>query len=142
MGALRRGGVAAGLTAVALLGVAGPAAAADDEAVRSMVVDLRVGDDGSVAVREQITYDFGRDGHHGLERVLPVRGLLDRSHERSYPVQDLRVSSPSGAPSEVQREQDGRTLDVRIGDPDSEDVTGVQTYVLSYRVPAVVDDRP
>jgi len=143
VGALRRGGAALGVAVVALLlAAAAPAAADDDEAVRSMVVDLRVGDDGSVAVRERITYDFGGDGHHGLERVLPVRGLLDRSHERSYPVQDLRVDSPSGAPDEVHREQDGRTLDVRIGDPDSEDVRGVQTYVLSYRVPAVVDDRP
>nr|WP_240895692.1 DUF2207 domain-containing protein [Kineococcus siccus] len=105
-----------------------------------MVVDLRVGEDGPLAVREQITYDFGDEERHGLERTVPVRGLLDRSHERSYPVQDLQVSSPTGAPTLLEQDRDGRDLDIRIGDPDSEDVTGVQTYVLTYRVPAVVDD--
>ncbi len=136
----------------ALLGVVGavllvagplalPAAADDDERIDLLSTELTLARDGSLAVREEITYDFGSDGHHGLERVLPVRARYDQTHDRSYPVRDLRVSSPTGAATQVQSERDGDSLDVRIGDPDRDDVTGRQTYVLTYTVPAVADRR-
>ncbi|WP_432542337.1 DUF2207 domain-containing protein [Kineococcus sp. SYSU DK002] len=129
--------------AVVLVGpLALPAAAADGERVVSVTAGLTVERDGSLRVREEIVYDFGDDGHHGLERVVPVRARHDRTHDRSYPVRDLRVESPSGAPTQVGTETDGDFLDVRIGDPDSEDVRGEQTYVLTYTVPAVADARP
>ena len=133
-------------SALALTGpLAGSAAAdepADDESVRSMRIDVRVQEDGSLAVREEVVYDFGSEGHHGLRRFIPVRAAWDQTRDRSYPVADLRVSSPSGAPDQVEQETDDGYLDVRIGDPDSEDVTGEETYVLDYRILAVVDDVP
>ncbi|WP_432513706.1 DUF2207 domain-containing protein [Kineococcus sp. SYSU DK001] len=119
-----------------------PAAAADGERVVAVTAGLTVQQDGSLRVREEVVYDFGDDGHHGLERVIPVRAPHDRTHDRSYPVQDLRVESPTGAPTQVETETDGDFLDVRVGDPDSEDVRGEQTYVLTYTVPAVADARP
>ncbi|WP_432560782.1 DUF2207 domain-containing protein [Kineococcus sp. SYSU DK003] len=130
-------------SAVLVVGPLAASAAADepsdDERVVSYVADLTVGGDGSLGVREEITYDFGDDGHHGLRRFIPVRAPYDQTHDRSYPVRDLRVSSPTGAPDEVETETDGGFLDVRVGDPDSEDVRGEQTYVLTYTVPAVVN---
>ncbi|MEW1958431.1 DUF2207 domain-containing protein [Kineococcus sp. NPDC059986] len=137
----------------ALLGVLGaavlvagpmavPAAADDGERVDRLSTQLTLGRDGSLAVREEITYDFGSDGHHGLERVIPVQARYDQTHDRSYPVRDLRVSSPTGAASAVQTETDGDLLDVKVGDPDRDDVTGRQTYVLTYTVPAVADALP
>jgi len=117
---------------------ASAAAVSGDERVVSYVADLTVADDGSVAVREEITYFFA-DEAHGLQRFIPVRAPYDQTHDRDYPVQDLQVSSPSGAPTQVESETDGDFLDVRIGDPDSDDVRGEQTYVLTYTMPAVVD---
>ena len=140
---MRRALVATAASAVLLVGPTAASAAADgpsdDERVTSYSADLTVADDGSLRVREEIVYDFGDDGHHGLERLIPVRAPRDQTHDRSYPVRDLRVSSPSGAPAQVSTATEDDFLDVRIGDPDSEDVRGPQTYVLTYTVPAVVD---
>ncbi|WP_380157931.1 DUF2207 domain-containing protein [Kineococcus sp. R86509] len=136
----------AGLGAAALiLGPLATAASAsadgpsDDERVDSYAARLTVGADGSVAVREEISYDFGREGHHGLERFLPVQAPHDQTHDRRYPVRDLQVTSPTGAATQVSTETDDGFLDVRIGDPAANDVTGRETYVLTYTVPAVVD---
>ncbi|WP_432571625.1 DUF2207 domain-containing protein [Kineococcus sp. SYSU DK005] len=141
---VRRAGAALALAAAVLAGPAAAAAAADepgaDERVRSYAVDLAVGADGSVGVRETLVYDFGDEGHHGLQRSIPVRGPHDASHDRLFPLSGLRVSSPSGAPARVSTEEDDGVLDVLVGDPDREDVRGQQTYVLEYRLGAVVDD--
>ncbi|WP_432486536.1 DUF2207 domain-containing protein [Kineococcus sp. SYSU DK018] len=142
-GLVHRAGAAASLAAAVLAGPAAVAAAAgepgEDERVRSYAVDLDVQADGGLAVRETIVYDFGDEGHHGLLRSIPVRAPHDSTHDRRHPVSDLRVSSPSGAPAQVEVEEDGGRLDVRVGDPDSEDVRGEETYVLEYRLGAVVD---
>ncbi|MFB9378678.1 DUF2207 domain-containing protein [Kineococcus gynurae] len=114
----------------------------DDEAVRSIQATLTVEGDGSLRVREEITYDFGSQERHGLLRTIPVTAPFDQTHDRLYPVGDLTVSSPSGAPVQVQQETDGGVLELRIGDPDRDDVTGVQTYVLDYRMQAVADRTP
>ena len=144
MNTLRRlttGVAAAGLALTGpLAGVAAAEEPADDEAVRSFTAAVDVAGDGSLQVREEIVYDFGSEGHHGLTRAIPVRAPHDSSHDRDYPVGDVRVQSPSGAATQVEQDVDGGVLTLRIGDPDREDVEGEQTYVLTYRIAAVVDD--
>lgn len=143
---LRRTALTGASTVLVLAGpLAGVAAADepdDDESVRSMTIDVEVQPDGSVTVREEIDYDFGAEGHHGLVRSIPVRGTWDQTHDRLHPVDGLRVSSPTGAPDQVEQDTDDGRLVVRVGDPDEDDVTGPQTYVLEYRMAAVVDATP
>ncbi|WP_432547955.1 DUF2207 family protein [Kineococcus sp. SYSU DK004] len=144
-GAAVRWAAAAAVAVLALLGPLAASAAAEEpaegERVRSYRAELTVTDDGGLRVRETIAYDFGDAQRHGLLRTIPVRGPHEQTRDRRWPVSDVAVSSPTGAPTQVQQETDGGVLELRIGDPDREDVTGQQTWVLDYRVDAVVDDR-
>lgn len=126
------------IAAAAVVGAAAPAAADDDESIRSFDVRLAVQSDGDLVVTERIAYDFGGNDRHGIERSIPTRRAHDQTHDRVYPVSGVRVTSPSGAPADVEVNEDGDATVLRIGDRD-EKVTGRQTYDLTYRVDAVVD---
>ena len=133
---LVRAASAAAAAGLLLLAGAVPAAAGeepgDDEVIRSYDVDLVLSADGDLAVTETITYDFGEQERHGIERRIPDRGRWDSRHDRLTPLSGLEVESPSGAPVDVELSEDDGTT-ARIGDPDVE-VTGEQTYVLRYRL--------
>jgi uncharacterized membrane protein YgcG len=90
-----------------------------------------VEDDGDLAVREAIEYDFGAGEHHGIFRDIPTRLRYDDRNDRVYPLRDVRVTSPD-APAGVSRESGpGGTTRLRIGDPDRT-VSGVHHYVIEY----------
>ncbi|WP_062461285.1 DUF2207 domain-containing protein [Demequina soli] len=95
--------------------------------------------DGSAHVTVQIDFDFGNDPGHGPFWTLPIRVPYDDSHDRLYDVTDVTASSPSGAPAHVYLEDDGNNLGVRVGDQSVDNVSGVQSYVLSYTVHHVMN---
>lgn len=120
-----------GVLALVLLG---PATAAHaDVGITTYTVDLTVNKDGSFHVRESIPYDFGTDQRHGIFRTLPVRYSYDDTQDRVVEVTGVTVTSPTGAPTDVDLSEDGGVLTIRIGDPDTT-VTGRQTYLLDYDV--------
>lgn len=145
------------LGAVALLAalvlIAPPAVHAQDTGWRitsfDVVMDVR--DDGSVRVVEDIAVDFGGLRRRGIFRQIPVRYDLpgdatvpEGSVEdwwRELDVRDLEVTSPSGAPADVELTgpgREGRDLVIRIGDPDTT-ISGPQDYRLSYVVDGLLD---
>ena len=122
---------------VALVGLpAAPslAADADGERITSYGVTLQVRTDGSTEVEETIAYDFGGNARHGIEREIDTEQKYDGSHDRRYPVSDVRASS-STAPDDVELISSGARTTVRIGDP-ARTVTGRHTYRISYTVAA------
>lgn len=122
---------ALGALALVLLGPA--TAARADVGITTYAVQLTVNADGSFHVRETIPYDFGSDEHHGIFRTLPVRYTYDDTQDRVVEIDNVSVTSPTGAPTDVDQSEDGGILTIKIGDPDST-VTGLQTYVLDYDV--------
>jgi uncharacterized protein (TIGR04222 family) len=62
----------------------------------------------------------------------------DDKYQREYPISDVEVSSPTGAPDGVKVDE-GNVTSIRIGDPDKT-VSGRQTYELRYRVGGVVNN--
>lgn len=142
------------LTAALALAVAVPAAGAsalghrpvanhgrvDEERIRSYAIEMVLRRDASMRVQETIVYDFGAGRRPGITRDIPVHYPFDAQQRRVYPVDHVRASSPSGAPHELEIFE-GPTMSLRIGDPDRE-VTGIQTYVLSYDVHGVVNSLP
>lgn len=123
-----------GATAL-VLAAGAPAAVAVSGAERIAAYDVVLGiePDGTLAVRETIDYDFGANERHGIIRDIPVRVPFDSDTDRVYELGGVRVSSPSGAPSDVERSESGGTASLRVGDPD-ETVSGRQTYVIEYTV--------
>ena len=135
--------VAAGWT---LLSAAGGQAAAPSlvpagsEQITSYGVDLMVKQDGTMHVQETIAYDFGYARKHGIERTIPVSFTYDKNRDRLYPLSNISVSSPTNAPDDEKTlNVDGPVATIRVGDPDNPNVTGKQTYVISYDVKGVVN---
>jgi len=123
---------------------AGPAnAAAGDGFIERYEVGIQINADGSLDVTERIDYTF-TDDSHGIYRNIPNRypvnvafapedSEIDETYDRIIRIEDLRVSSPTGAPVDVDESQQGNQYVVRVGDPDST-IDGPQTYVITYRV--------
>ncbi|MQA80356.1 MAG: DUF2207 domain-containing protein [Streptosporangiales bacterium] len=131
---------AAGVAAVAVLTFAPQATARDvGERITSYDVSMRVGDDGSMTVEETVDYDFGTStDKHGFYRDLVTRMDYDRYNYRHYPVDDIKVSSPTGAPDDLSIDEGDTSTRIRIGDA-GDTTSGQQRYTISYRVEGVLN---
>ncbi|GAB3246662.1 DUF2207 domain-containing protein [Kineosporia babensis] len=137
--------VAARVAAVVLLSSGGVAAAASSahaatgggEAIASYDVTMTLAEDDSMRVEERISYDFGSAERHGITRDIPIEFDFDEDRTRQYPISNITVSSPSGAPADL-AEDIGSQASLRIGDED-ETVSGVQEYLISYRLEGIVN---
>jgi Predicted membrane protein (DUF2207) N-terminal domain len=110
----------AGVFAVGSMPLVGSseAAAADGEGhVTRYKVDLQVRRDGVLDVQERITYAFASTGH-GIERFIPVRSRYDDTYDRIIKIDQVVVTSSTGAPVDLSRRNQGDYLRLRIGDPD------------------------
>jgi len=95
-------------------------------------VTADVAADGTVQVALDFDFDFGDDPGHGPYLSLPTRVRYDDEWDRRFRYRDVSVTSPTGAPAALDVEDDGSAVVWRIGDPDVDDVSGVQTYHVEY----------
>ena len=119
-----------------------PAGAQSGEQILDYHVDLGIEPSGELLVRERITYDFGGQRRHGIQRDLPVSLRYDDKNDRLYPVRVVGVHASPGTPAQYKLEDlesdAGSLLRVRIGDPD-ETITGRHDYMIDYRVQGALD---
>ena len=121
--------------------------------ITSYDVLIEVADDADLQVVEDIELDFGQLDRRGIFRYVPVwedlptplpPELADRlpegadgdDHRRVLEVDDIEVTSDTGAPTDVHvegPEEQGGNVMLRVGDPDVT-VTGRQQYTIRYRV--------
>jgi uncharacterized protein (TIGR04222 family) len=129
------------VAAVLLVLLAVPAwAQSAQEVIHDYTVEIRILPDGDLGITETIDYDFGSELHHGIFRTIPTRFPYDDAHERVFPLEDVTVESAT-APADVEVSEDGGVTTIRVGDPDRE-ITGLQTYVLRYRVEGALNAFP
>ena len=138
----RRAAVTLGLAGVVLVGSAAAATAVPDQTdgreITRYDVTAVLDASGAATVDIDFDFDFGDPGH-GPFLTLPTRQGYDETHDRVFRYSDLSVTSPTGAPAFLHREEDDGWLVLRIGDEDVDDVSGVQTYRLTYRVEGLVN---
>lgn len=124
--------------AVPLLGASPALAAVGDQTTGREItrydVTADVAADGVAHVSIDFDFDFGDDPGHGPYLSLVTRQRYDDTRDRLFRYSGITVSSPSGAPAQVNREDDPYAIVLRIGDEDVDDVSGVQRYVVSYAV--------
>lgn len=121
-------------------GVTFPVVTADQ--ARSFNVTFELQEDGSVIVTERIAWEFpSGEQRRGIERLVTTNvGYQDRDDVyRRYAISDISASSPTGAPSDVNVSDFGSTVRIRVGDPNVF-VSGVQEYIVSYRLAKIVND--
>ncbi|MBK8459252.1 MAG: DUF2207 domain-containing protein [Micropruina sp.] len=132
----------AALLALFVLGVAAaPAHAAGADQIDSFTIAYTVRPDGVLEVQETIVLRFGSSsGRHGLERFWVIREPYDDRQDAVYRIEQIDVSSPSGAATQWSRTDsnasDGRlaVMRIRIGDPAVTITQPTATYVLRYHV--------
>ena len=98
-------------TAVSTAAAKVPAASAS-EVVRSYRASVDVDASGAMRIRETIEYVFAGSDHHGIYRDLRTRFTYDPTRSgsdkvRAYPVSDVEVSSPTGAPDRLRGHRHG-----------------------------------
>jgi hypothetical protein len=98
-------------------------------------VVLTVRPDGVLRVRETFTFDFAARETRGLLRRIPYR-----HGDRLQPIENLKVSSTTHAPVNVQNQAFAHQRLIRIGD--GKPVSGRQAYVMTYDVRGAVMPRP
>jgi hypothetical protein len=89
--------------------------------------------DGSANVTIDFLFNFNNQPGHGPFVTYVTREPYDSKNDRFYRFSNIRVTSPSGAPTAVQTSSPGEgQLEIWIGDSSMGNVSGVQEYVLTY----------
>ncbi len=109
-----------------------PASADEGWVITSFHSDIRVNQNSTIDVTEDIRVDFGSLQKHGIFRTIPLRYRYDDSHDRYY---DLTVQSVTDGTNPILYDDsiDNDNEVIKIGDP-NQLVSGVQRYVISYTV--------
>jgi uncharacterized membrane protein YgcG len=150
------------LLALLLVVAVGPAVAQQTEpwTILRYEVDLDVQADGSMQVTERIDLDFGALQRRGIFRYIPVwenlntpvpEAFLDAIPSgrdpsdlmRVWRVDDVRVTSDTGAPTDLQiqgPDQANGNVFVRVGHPDRF-ITGMQQYTIRYHVQGALEPQ-
>jgi len=91
--------------------------------------------DGSVDVEVDLKFNFNTEPGHGPYVTYITREPYDSKNDRFYPISNIHVTSPSGAPAKVYTSTpETGVTEIRIGDKNIGDVSGVQDYILTYTV--------
>ena len=128
--------LAAAVTALA--GGTRPALAQASERIASYDVAIDIERSGSLAITERIDYDFGSTPHHGIYRDIPSRLHYDDTYDRVYPIHVVSVTASGGASADYTLEDEGGTVRIRIGDPDTT-IAGRHIYRIVYRVDGALE---
>lgn len=109
------------------------------EQIQQYDVTITVNPDGSADFTETIVYDFGsRPDRHGILRDLRLTQPCNEQWRRVYPMSQVKVTSPTGAPTKVDTSESDGVTTLKIGDADV-NVRGVQTYVVQYHLAGVIN---
>lgn len=139
--------VLAALVAVpCLLLGASPAAASDDvdpgDRIARYDLTVELDADGVAQVDLVLDVDFGSRPNHGpyltyvVKQPFEPEGLIDDDaapQDRVYRMSDIRAVGPGDSPADVEVEEEGALLVLKIGDEDAE-LTGQHTYRVTLQV--------
>ncbi len=129
----------ASLVLLGILAVAGMLAGSRDavaasERITAYDIVATIEADGGVLFQETITYDFGDNQRHGIDRNVITRQRFDNRYDRTYPLEVISVTSPTpNTPVQRTLSNFDPVTRIRIGD-ENETISGVHTYVITYRL--------
>lgn len=103
------------------------------EEIQSFHSDIKVNKDGTVNVKETITYDFGSLDRHGIFRYIPKIKTNSEGKKYLMDISDFSVTDDNGALYQYKITTDDNVVNLKIGDPDRT-ITGVHDYLISYKV--------
>lgn len=117
--------------------VALPAAASTSDPEDSIVrydALIELDERGTASVTLDLDVDFGSDPNRGPYLTYVVKQRFDDDQDRVYRYSDIEASSSTGAADQVNVEEESGWLEVRIGEEDRDEFTGVHSYLVTYTV--------
>ncbi len=138
---MRRVVAAVLILGVLLISIPLPAGAdSEDGVITRYDLTATAAKDGTTQVAIDFTIDFGTSPKHGPYVTLPVRQEIpnDPDHYRAFDIDQIAVSSSTGAPTEVDTDTEYGAMAIKVGDPRRE-VTGPQKYRLTYTTTGLVN---
>ncbi|HWS57097.1 MAG TPA: DUF2207 domain-containing protein, partial [Actinotalea sp.] len=119
---------------LAVVLVAAPAAADAEDSVVGYDMSIELEPDGVAHVTLDLDMDFGVDPNRGPFLTHIVKQQFDDTRDRVYRFSNIQVSSSTGAVDTVSVEENGGWLEIRIGEEDRDEFTGVHSYRITYDV--------
>ena len=107
-----------------------------DERIIAFTTHVEINANGSLAVQEEIMYDFGVDAvnKHAIYREIPlIYTPADGTENTRIQISSISVTDGNGTLRQADYEGSGNVVKLRIGDPDTL-VSGAQLYVIRYTV--------
>lgn len=122
--------------------VDGPTVSTDGfENLQSYDIQIDIDEQGDAHFTETIEYDFANLQRHGIYRDLVLRQRCNDRYDRVYPLHDVSVTSPTGAPAQFTIEDLADGKRIKIGDAD-QTITGEHTYVIRYTLEGTLNGFP
>lgn len=109
------------------------------DVVRRYDATITVDGSGTATVVLDLDVDFGTEPNRGPFLTYVVREVHDDTRDRVYRLTDVQATSSTGAADEVHLQESGGLLEIRIGDPDRQDLTGVHSYRVTFQAEGWVD---
>jgi uncharacterized membrane protein len=113
------------------------------EVISTFVADYKIEADGTVLVKETITYDFAELERRGIFRTLlfshPQKATAWYK-SRSVLINVLSVSK-NGSPEPFLVTENKNDLEIKIGNPDLT-ISGLQTYEINYELIGALSSGP
>jgi uncharacterized membrane protein len=103
------------------------------EEIDSFTADIKINGDGTINVKESITYDFGSLYRHGIFREIPFIKVNVVGKKYRMEFSDFAVKDEGGIPYQYKVTREGDEISIKIGDPDRT-ITGVKRYIIDYKV--------
>jgi len=123
--------------AVGLALVAPTAQAAPGDEITRFQVDATVDTAGVFTVTQTIDVAYASPAH-GPYLWFVTRQGYDDSHDRLITYDNVNVTSPTGAPADLQTTRGTNYIEIRVGNPNVT-VLGTQTYVVTYTASGIVN---
>ena len=103
------------------------------EEIKSFNTDIVINKDGTINVKETITYDFQGQQRHGIFRKIDSIKTNQDGKKYILDFNVLHVVDENNHPYKYQESKSKDWLELKIGDP-NKTITGIKTYVLEYKV--------
>ncbi len=95
--------------------------------------EIKLNQDGSLNVKEEITVNFDGGYHHGIYRDIPLelKGTIG-NYSLGFKVNEVLMDGKDvPVKKSTKRYSDGKDLRLRIGDPDIK-ISGIHVYTIEY----------
>lgn len=107
------------------------------EHIEEFDTNIQINKDGTISVREKISYNFGELERHGIFRNIPFTKRNKDNKRVDLTFRDFEVTNEKGESYKFEKSTEGEQIILKIGDP-NRTITGIRTYIISYSVSGAI----